>query len=131
MLYGGAVFFFFSSHLFLPSSIVVYRRGERYDSTFDYKINKIFFLIYLHKKHVFERNMHANKLAREGIRYLGDLQLNELCQLQEELDVLWNSGQAKVSNSLYDKVVDSINYQLSQLTNAIRTIMLLKKLILI
>jgi hypothetical protein len=61
--------------------------------------------------------MHATKLASEGIRYLGDLQLNELCQLQEELDVLWNNGQAKISNSLYDKVVDCINYEISQLSS--------------
>jgi len=61
--------------------------------------------------------MHAAKLASEGIRYLGDLKLNELCQLQEELDVLWNNGQAKISNSLYDKVVDGINYEISQLSS--------------
>jgi hypothetical protein len=61
--------------------------------------------------------MYASKLASEGIRYLGDLQINELCQLQEELDGLWSSGQSKVSNNLYDKVVDSINYQLSQLAS--------------
>jgi hypothetical protein len=61
--------------------------------------------------------MHASKLASEGIRYLDDLQINELYQLQEELDVLWNSGQANISNGLYDKVVDGINYEISQLSS--------------
>ncbi|CAF1233420.1 unnamed protein product [Rotaria sp. Silwood1] len=61
--------------------------------------------------------MHASKLASEGIRYLGSLQLHELCQLQEELDTLWNNGKTIVSNNLYDKVVDGINYEIAQLTN--------------
>jgi hypothetical protein len=61
--------------------------------------------------------MHASKLTNEGICYLGNLQIGELCQLQEELDVLWNSGQSKLSNNLYDKVTDSINYEFSQITS--------------
>ena len=60
---------------------------------------------------------HAAKLATGGIRYLGDLQLSNLVQLHDELNALWNSGQSQVSNSLYDKVVDGINYETSQLTS--------------
>ena len=61
--------------------------------------------------------MSANKLANEGIHYLADLQLHQLWQLREELNILWNNGQTKVSNNLYDKVVDSINYELTRLTD--------------
>lgn len=61
--------------------------------------------------------MSANKLVKEGIQYLGNLQLHELWQLRDELNMLWNSGQTQVSNNLYDKVVDGIGYELSQLTN--------------
>lgn len=61
--------------------------------------------------------MSANKLASEGIRYLADLQLHQLWQLREELNILWANGQTKVSNNLYDKVVDGINYEMTQLTN--------------
>ena len=60
--------------------------------------------------------MHAAKLGSTGIRYLGDLQLDDLCQLQEELDSLWKSGQSTISNALYDKVVDGISYEMSQLS---------------
>ena len=58
---------------------------------------------------------HATHLATLGLRYLGDLQLNDLYQLRDELDTLWTKGQSTVSNTLYDKVVDSINYESSQL----------------
>ncbi|CAF3640812.1 unnamed protein product [Adineta steineri] len=61
--------------------------------------------------------MHTAKLASMGISYLGDLQLDDLCQLQEELDSLWKNGQSTISNTLYDKVVDGINYEMIQLTN--------------
>ncbi|UJR19568.1 hypothetical protein I4U23_022698 [Adineta vaga] len=61
--------------------------------------------------------MHAAKLASMGICYLGDLQLDDLCQLQEELNALWKNGQSTISNTLYDKIGDGINYELMQLTN--------------
>ena len=61
--------------------------------------------------------MSVSKLAKEGIRYLGELQLHELWQLREELNILWNSGQTKVSNNLYDKIIDGIDYEVSRLTN--------------
>ena len=59
--------------------------------------------------------MHATKFASIGIKYLGDLQLNDLCELQDELNSLWNNGQSKISNNLFDKVVDTINYEITQL----------------
>ncbi|CAF0805226.1 unnamed protein product [Rotaria sordida] len=59
--------------------------------------------------------MHATKLANIGIKYLSDLQLNDLYQLQDELNTLWKNGQSKISNNLYDKIVDSINYEITQL----------------
>lgn len=60
---------------------------------------------------------HANNLIQIGLKYLGDLQLNELCQLRDELDALWNQGHAKVSNTIYDKVADGINYEVTLLKN--------------
>ncbi|CAF2705857.1 unnamed protein product [Rotaria sp. Silwood2] len=61
--------------------------------------------------------MHATKLANIGIKYLGDLQLDDLYQLQDELNTLWKNGQSTISNNLYDKIVDSINYEITQLKN--------------
>lgn len=61
--------------------------------------------------------MHATQLASEGIRYLGSLELNELCQLQGELDALWSGGQRNISNNLYGNFVDGINYEISQLSS--------------
>jgi len=61
--------------------------------------------------------MHARNLANNGIKYLGSLQLDDLCQLRDELDTLWKNGQSVVSNNLYDKVVDGINYEITQLKN--------------
>lgn len=58
---------------------------------------------------------HANNLMQTGLKYLGDLQLGELCQLRDELDRAWSQGQAKVSNHIYDKVADGIDYELTQL----------------
>lgn len=52
--------------------------------------------------------MHATNLANIGIKYLGDLQFDDFCQLPDELDILWKNGQSVVSNNIYDKVVDSI-----------------------
>ena len=59
--------------------------------------------------------MHATKYVSIGIKYLGELQLDDLCQLQDELNTLWANGQSAVSNDLYDKVTDSINYEITQL----------------
>lgn len=59
--------------------------------------------------------MYANNFATIGIKYLADLQLNELCQLRDELDIQWKNGQSVVSDKLYDKVIDSIDYELPQL----------------
>lgn len=61
--------------------------------------------------------MSAANLINIGIKYLADLQINDLCQLRDELDALWKNGQSKVSNHVYDKVVDSIDYELTQLKN--------------
>ncbi|CAF0951558.1 unnamed protein product [Didymodactylos carnosus] len=61
--------------------------------------------------------MHASQLANIGIHYLGDLQLDDLCQLHEELDILWKSGNSQVANNLYDRVVDSIAHETSRLNN--------------
>ncbi|CAF1453404.1 unnamed protein product [Adineta steineri] len=59
--------------------------------------------------------MHASNLKISGINYLNGLQLDDLYQLQNELDMLWKQGQSTVSNNLYDKITDSINYDLIQL----------------
>ncbi|CAF2838936.1 unnamed protein product [Rotaria sp. Silwood2] len=59
--------------------------------------------------------MHATKLANISIKYLSDLQLDDLYQLQDELNTLWENGQSKISNNVYDKIVDSINYEITQL----------------
>lgn len=59
--------------------------------------------------------MHAAKLTNLGIKYLNNLQLDDLYQLKEELDIQWQNGQSKISNNLYDKIVDSINYETTQL----------------
>ncbi|CAM4817718.1 unnamed protein product [Rotaria magnacalcarata] len=59
--------------------------------------------------------MHTTKLANIGIKYLSDLQLDDLYQLQDELNTLWKSGQSTISNSLYDKIADGINYEVTQL----------------
>jgi hypothetical protein len=59
--------------------------------------------------------MHATNLANIGIKYLTDLQLDDLYQLQDELNTLWKNGQTKISNTLYDKIVDGINYETTQL----------------
>ena len=59
--------------------------------------------------------MHATKLANLGVKYLTDLQLNDLCQLRDQLDTLWKNGQSKVPNNIYDKVADGINYEITQL----------------
>jgi len=61
--------------------------------------------------------MHGTSLANIGVAYLTDLQLDDLCQLRDELDILWQNGQSKISNNLYDKVIDSINYEILQLKN--------------
>jgi glutathionyl-hydroquinone reductase len=61
--------------------------------------------------------MHATNLAKIGIKYLSDLQLDDFCQLRDELDKLWKNGQSTISNNLYDKIIDSINYELTQLKN--------------
>ena len=61
--------------------------------------------------------MHVTNLNKIGIKYLADLQLNEFSQLRDELDILWKNGQSNISNNLYDKIVDSINYELIQLNN--------------
>lgn len=61
--------------------------------------------------------MHATNLSNIGIKYLGNLQLDDFCQLRDELDILWKNGQSKISNNLYDKIIDSINYELTQLNN--------------
>ena len=60
---------------------------------------------------------HANNLVNMSLKYLGDLQLNDLCQLRDELDTAWSQGQAKVSNQVYDKVADGINYEVALLKN--------------
>jgi len=61
--------------------------------------------------------LHATSLANIGIEYLSNLQLDELCQLRDGLDILWKNGQSNISNNLYDKVIDSINYEMIQLNN--------------
>jgi hypothetical protein len=61
--------------------------------------------------------MHATNLVNLGVKYLSDLQLDDLCQLRDQLDTLWNNGQSKVPNNVYDKVADSINYEITQLKN--------------
>jgi hypothetical protein len=60
---------------------------------------------------------HATRLASSGLPYLSDLQLNDLYQLQDQLDTAWKNGQSIVSNQLYDKVADSINYESNQLNS--------------
>ena len=59
--------------------------------------------------------MCATQLASIGIKYLGNLQLDDLFQLQNELNILWKDGQSRISNHLYDKVIDSIDYELTEL----------------
>jgi len=55
--------------------------------------------------------MHIDELMKKGIQYLADLQFDDLCQLKNELNILWQNGQSRVLNLLYDKVVDSLNYE--------------------
>jgi hypothetical protein len=59
--------------------------------------------------------MHATNLKNIGIKYLNDLQLDDLYLLQDELNTLWKNGQSLVSNNFYDKIVDSIDYETTQL----------------
>ena len=60
---------------------------------------------------------HVANLHSTGLRYLGSLQLHELCRLRDEMNTLWKNGQVMFSNNVYDKVVDGIAYELSQLTS--------------
>ncbi|CAF1245349.1 unnamed protein product [Adineta ricciae] len=59
--------------------------------------------------------MHGAKLKAAGFEYLNGLQLNDLYQLEEELSTAWKNGQSIVSNEIYDKVLDSVNYEATQL----------------
>lgn len=47
--------------------------------------------------------------------YLAHLQLDDLCSIKDQLDSLWSKGQSPIPNRLYDKIVDSIDYELNLL----------------
>ncbi|UJR32352.1 hypothetical protein I4U23_019815 [Adineta vaga] len=59
--------------------------------------------------------MHATNIKSAGLKYLNGLQLDDLCQLQDELNIAWKNGQSVVSNAIYDKISDSIQYETTQL----------------
>ena len=58
---------------------------------------------------------HIQQLSTTGLAYLANLQLDDLCRIRDELDSLWSRGQSSISNRIYDKIVDGINYELNLL----------------